>query len=274
MRGDITAERFSHYLQRHGNLKFPHRHSFWHLVYFTKGGGTHSIDFETYNVVPGQIYFMAPGQVHTWNFEGKIDGYIINFPGQLMHSFFREGLYMEQFPFFRGFATECVIQLGDAGKDIERLLAQIVHEAESGAAMSTEMICISLLSLFIRVMRELPTGVQKHVERHDQLLVYQFRKLVEQHYVQKHLPKEYAAMLHITPNHLNAVCRGVLGIQAGAVIRDRILLEAKRLLAGHDISVAEIAWQLNFSDNSYFTKFFKKYTGVTPEHFRALAGEQ
>lgn len=274
MRGDITAERFANYLQRHTDLKFPHRHSFWHLVYFTKGAGTHTIDFETFKVVPGQIYFMAPGQVHSWHFEGKVDGYIVNFPGQLMHSFFREGLYMEQFPFFSGFANDCVILLDSARSEVERLLKQIVDEAARNAAMSTEMICIALLSIFIRVMREMPVKEQKHIERHDQMLVYSFRRLVEQHYAQKHLPKEYATMLYITPNHLNAVCQGVLGKPAGEIIRDRILLEAKRLLAGHEIGVSEIAWQLNFSDNSYFTKFFKKYTGATPEYFRAHAGQQ
>lgn len=272
MRGDITAERFANYLLRQKNLKFPHRHSFWHLVYFTKGGGTHTIDFETFDVIPGQIYFMAPGQVHSWHFEGKVDGYIVNFPGQLMHSFFREGLYMDQFPFFSGLASNCVVQLVKGRTEVERLLRQIVDEAAGNTLKSTEMICISLLSLFIRVTREMPVKEQKNIERHDQMLVYSFRQLVEQHYAQKHLPKEYATMLYITPNHLNAVCQSVLGKSAGEIIRDRILLEAKRLLAGHDIGVAEIAWQLNFSDNSYFTKFFKKYTGSTPEYFRVHAG--
>jgi AraC family transcriptional activator of pobA len=92
--------------------------------------------------------------------------------------------------------------------------------------------------------------------------------LVNQHYVEKRLPKEYAAMLYVTPNYLNALCRDLLGKSAGQLIRDRILLEAKRLLVNTDISISEIAYRLNFKDNSYFTKFFKKYSGVTPEDFK------
>ncbi|MBC7552760.1 MAG: AraC family transcriptional regulator, partial [Taibaiella sp.] len=82
------------------------------------------------------------------------------------------------------------------------------------------------------------------------------------------LPKEYAAQLFITPNHLNAVCHQLLGKAAGEVIRDRVLLEIKRLLVNVDITVSGIAAQLNFPDNSYFSKFFKKYEGSTPEDFR------
>jgi len=60
----------------------------------------------------------------------------------------------------------------------------------------------------------------------------------------------------------------MLGKSAGEVIRDRVILEAKRLLVNLDLTITNIAGKLNFADNSYFTKFFKKYTGQTPEDFR------
>ncbi|PTS97440.1 AraC family transcriptional regulator, partial [Pedobacter sp. HMWF019] len=72
----------------------------------------------------------------------------------------------------------------------------------------------------------------------------------------------------ITPNHLNALCNDLLGKSAGEIIRERVILEAKRLLINLDLSVAEIAERLNFSDQSYFIKFFKKYEEITPEKFR------
>src|SRR3982751_2927759 len=70
--------------------------------------------------------------------------------------------------------------------------------------------------------------------------------------------------------HLNSLCRDLLGISAGEVIRERIVLEAKRLLVNGGLSITEIAYRLNFQDNSYFTKFFKKYAGATPEDFRRV----
>jgi AraC-like DNA-binding protein len=68
---------------------------------------------------------------------------------------------------------------------------------------------------------------------------------------------EYAELLYITPNHLNALCKEHLGMQAGEVIRNRIVLEAKRLLVNKNTSISEIAYYLNFADNSYFSKFLK-----------------
>jgi len=89
-------------------------------------------------------------------------------------------------------------------------------------------------------------------------------------YATLRLPKQYAELLYITPNHLNAICNDLLGYSAGKLIRDRVILEAKRLLINMDLMVAEIAEQLNFADQSYFIKFFKKQEGITPEKFRKL----
>jgi AraC-like DNA-binding protein len=92
--------------------------------------------------------------------------------------------------------------------------------------------------------------------------------LLERHYLKLRWPKEYAALLYITPHHLNAICREFLGVSTGEAIRNRIILEAKRLLVNIDLSISEVSYQLNFNDNSYFTKLFKKQVGSTPEEFR------
>jgi AraC-like DNA-binding protein len=92
--------------------------------------------------------------------------------------------------------------------------------------------------------------------------------LINRHYRSMRLPREYAEQLYITPNHLNALCQDLLGKTAGDVIRERVLLEAKRLLTNEQKSVSEIAGELNFPDNSYFSRFFRKYTGQSPEEFR------
>jgi AraC-like DNA-binding protein len=81
-------------------------------------------------------------------------------------------------------------------------------------------------------------------------------------------PRDYAAKMNITPNYLNALCRKKSGKSAGELIRQRILLEAKRLLAHSTMSISEIAFQLGFEDNSYFGRYFRRYTRLTPGEFR------
>ncbi|HCU46615.1 helix-turn-helix domain-containing protein [Sphingobacterium faecium] len=75
-------------------------------------------------------------------------------------------------------------------------------------------------------------------------------------------------MLYITSNHLNFICKDQINMSAGEIIRNRVLLEAKRMLVNFELSVATIGMELNFFDTSYFIKFFKKYTLFTPEAFR------
>lgn len=266
---DLLVAKFEDYLEAHKDIRFPHRHSFYHLAFFTGGEGTHTIDFERFPVQVGQLYFMTPGQVHSWFFSGKITGYVMNVSAAFFNAFLKDDNYIERFPFFSGISAEGVVQLpADEIKGIVALFEQMLSEIEKGTLYSIDMLRLLTLELFIQVSRATNQDGVKQELPHNYLLLRNFRKLVEQHYMQLKLPKEYAALLYVTPNYLNAFCRHMLGKSAGEIIRDRVLLEAKRLLTNADMSIASIAWQLNFADNSYFTKFFKKYTGVTPEEFR------
>ncbi len=264
---DILINRFAAYLSKHKNLFIPHKHSFYHLVYFTKGGGSQTIDFEYVPVKPYQIYFMVPGQVHNWNFEGEVDGYIINFSATFFQSFLLKAGYVDELPFFSGIVTDSVIDIpANVQLVVNGLFEQLVEEYEGRQPLKSDILRAILLKLFITIARLTPA--QQNAPTYNYTLLRNFQKLIEKNYTSLKLPKEYAELLFITPNHLNALCNAMLGISAGEVIRNRIALEAKRLLINRALSIAEIAGQLNFADNSYFTKFFKKQAGVTPEEFR------
>jgi AraC-like DNA-binding protein len=267
---DILISRFAPYLDAHKNLFFPHRHSFYHLVLFTAGGGSHTIDFEKFDVKPGQIYFMVPGQVHSWDFEGFVDGYIINFSSSFIQSFLLRSGYFDNFNFLSSTNPQDeVIDLpAEPLSAIVNLFENIIAEVEKPAALGSDMVKLLMLQIFITISRIQGKDESRVKQGYNQTLIRNFQKLIEQHYIDVKLPKDYAELLYITPNHLNAVCKDVLGLAAGEVIRNRTLLEAKRLLTNPKLSISEIAFNLNFSDNSYFTKFFKKIEGITPEEFR------
>ncbi|HTK20685.1 MAG TPA: helix-turn-helix transcriptional regulator [Mucilaginibacter sp.] len=266
---DLLISRFAAYLQKHHDLYFPHKHTFYHLVLFTKGRGTHAIDFKTFDVTPYQIYFMIPGQVHSWNFEGEVDGYVIHFSSSFFESFLLKNEYLDQFSFFSGIIDDAVIQIEPSlQQKITGLFEDIIAESEVTDRMGLDLIRSLLLQIFILLSRTSTGKKEKQALPYNYTLLKNFQKLIEKNFATLKLPRDYAELMYITPNHLNALCNDLLGISAGEVIRNRILLEAKRLLINLDLTIAEISYQLNFNDNSYFTKFFKKYAGSTPEEFR------
>lgn len=268
-RQDILVNRFSPYLKTHHNLHKAHKHSFYHLVFFTKGGGSQTIDFEQVPVNPFQIYFMIPGQVHNWAFEGDVDGYIVNFSIPFFQSFLLKANYVDEFAFFAGVVKDSVYEIPEEKqKQLTNLFEALIVETETPQPLQDDMTRALLLQIFIEVARLKMDGVHSTVPSYNYTLLRNFQKLIEQNYKLIKLPKQYAELLYITPNHLNALCNDMLGIPAGELIRNRIALEAKRLLINQGLTITEIANELNFADNSYFTKFFKKQAGVTPEEFR------
>ena len=268
---DFLIERFGDYLKRHHqDLHQPHRHSFYHLILFTKGAGTHSIDFNKFRVTPFQAYFMIPGQVHSWHFEKETDGYIINFSDNFFRSFLLNQNYFDRFQFFSGISEDCVCQLSPAiqKKAIQLFEEMITQSAIDGKETATDITRLLLLQFFLLVDKHHTNKTKKAVPLQKLVLLKNFRKLIDQNYRSIKLPREYADLLYITPNHLNALCQDLLGKTAGELIRDRVLLEAKRLLTNANMSITEIAFDLDFQDNSYFNRFFKKNTGMTPDEFR------
>ena len=262
----FLADRLEVYLGKNNNLVFPHRHNFYQMVLFLSGSGKHEIDFREYQVSRGQVYFMGPGQVHTWMFEDNITGFIVNFDIDYFKSLLLQPDYIENLNLFSTLQTGVF----DLDEVIVREVTSLLHQLID---LNTQAVGIDVKrSLLLYILLKLdqayrPSYSNKTIDYH-MVLIKNFKSLVDQHYKALHLPKEYAELLFVTPNHLNSVCKEYLGQQAGEVIRNRILLEAKRLLILPDWTVSQVAYELNFNDNSYFTKFFKKIVGMTPEEFR------
>ena len=266
---NVLIQRLNEYLKKHySNLSSPHRHSFYHLLLFTAGKGIHTIDFESFKIVNYQIYFMTPGQVHSWHFENDTDGYIIHFEPEFFTSFLQKHDYIDQFTFFSGSTKDGILVIPKNNRNevhdlFERLLTEINTQTDS-----LDIIRVLLLELFILIEKICARSTKHDAQSTNAVMINNFKKLVDKHFRTYKLPKDYARLLYITPNHLNAISRDVLGKSAGDVIRDRIVLEAKRLLTNANMDVSEIAYDLNFQDNSYFTRFFKKYVSITPDQFR------
>lgn len=248
----------------------PHRHTYYQIFFVEKGSGIHKVDFNETEINAPVIYFLSPGQVHDLVFERKeTEGYMINFDGEFFDKFLTKSNGLDGLPFFgyRKSINSFHIET-EKVQELKNILKKINSLFEAKSKMHVEFIRIYLLELFYTVM----SGTEENTENinitNQKSIIYRFEKLVEQNYTTEHYPKFYADKLAITANYLNFICKNFSGKKAGEIIRDRVILEAKRLLVNSEFSISQIAFQLGFDDNSYFTKFFKTFSGNSPSEFR------
>ena len=248
----------------------PHRHTFHQILYVEEGAGIHKIDFEDYSIDSPIIYFISAGQVHDLHFKQQVTkGYLINFNAEFFTSFLAKSHCIDKLPFFRINGNFISYQIKkDKAEELKEIFDKINFEYKQQKRKSEDLIRIYLLELFYFILNDEVNTDENINITNQRILINKFQKLVEENYTAEHYPKFYADKLAITANYLNFVCRTFAGKKAGEIIRNRIILEAKRLLINSELSISQISFQLGFEDNSYFTKFFKTHARISPSEFR------
>jgi len=242
---------------RHGDLA--------QILYVRKGVAQLDVEGEQIRVEEPMIVVVPPMCVHGFRFSPEVDGFVITVAAPLI-AWLRE----------HSDARQRVLQhpgchaVGDDQPWLDALCTTLNHEY-ANAAPSRDLLLRSLVSaLAVWVSRR---DQEHHVvgERTERGQIYlsSFSKLVEKHY-REHLPvSQYAAWLGVTPVYLNTVCQRLAQQSALAVVHQRVLLEARRNLIYTTLNVSQIAHLLGFSEPAYFTRFFKRLTGQTPNQFRS-----
>jgi len=256
---------------RHFAVEYPHRHDFFEVLYLHKGSGVHVIDSNRYEVRPPCIFFMSPGQAHKLELSKDIEGYIYIFTSDFYLINQSNQNRLLEFPFFftiQQANPPLLLENSQETAFLEKLFVQAVSEVNK-AGYSEELLR-SLLDLILVYAASLyKVDEQMLVKGKGHLLVKRFFQLIEENYQNNYTVNEYASMLAITPNHLTQTVKQLTGKTSNDILQQKQLLEIKRLLVHTNLGVSEIATQLNFVDQSYFTKFFKKMTGMTPLRFRS-----
>lgn len=259
---------------RHFSVKYPHRHDFFEVLYLQKGSGYHVIDGNKYEIRPPCVFFMSPGQAHKLELSHDIEGFIFIFTSDFYLLNRNNQNSLIEFPFFYTIHQDnppLVLNHENDIRFLEILFRQSIAEVEKAGNYTFEMLRSILDLILTTCAARYQVGESLLNKEKGQILVKKFFHLIEENNQKKLLLSDYANMIGVTANHLTQTVKLLTGKTSSQIIKSKQLIEIKRLLFHTNLSVSEIANQLNFDDQSYFTKFFKRETGLTPLEYRREA---
>lgn len=242
----------------------PHKHNqYFEIIFITKGKGAHWIDGVRYEVKPPILFFVTQDQVHNWDLKSEPDGFVII----LKKDFVERSLDLQLRMLLTRISTLPCISIVE-NPTISQLFELLTIENQVDTE-SSFYITEGLLKALLAKIHDMASLEISRLPGTPNL--YQsFLDLLGKGKTIKNKVSYYAERLNTTPQNINAACRKAVNKPAAEVLSDFIMNEAKRLLLYTDKTVSEISFTLNFSDPSYFVKYFKRLYGDTPQSFRSI----
>ena len=245
----------------------PQRLGFDILVRIESGATVHAVDLVAYDLAPGDTLWVHAGQVQQWGDIGAIDGPVV--------LFMPRALDPDTLPRIRatGMALRSHFPTGPAGPGQDLAWSYLRHCAALatgvpeplGAALVSRSLAALLLEL-VAGADALGAGRRQPAEDFLRL-----RDAIEDGFATEHRVAEYARRLGYSTRTLDRLARANAGVTAKALIDERVVLEAQRMLVHGDDPIAAIAGALGFDDPSNFSKYFTQRAGTTPAVFRRRA---
>ena len=255
--------------------QLPHLHHFYSIFWIQEGEAVHATDFVEYVIEKDTILFVPPGLKHRLVLDKLAGGYSILFNEEFVRHNRKNYTPLKEYELFNNPMFKSMIRVEGALKNKLNNIVELMFAELMQSDHYSQDVVLNLLYLFLtesrRIFETQYLTVNQTGEGSDIFSVIRFKELIEGNYVREKSVSAYAQMLNMNPTCLNEIAKKSSGITAGEMIRNRVIEEAKQKLFATDMSGKEIAYGLGFDDPSYFSRFFKKYTGYTLKSFREIS---
>ncbi|SDQ97146.1 AraC-type DNA-binding protein [Chryseobacterium soldanellicola] len=255
-----------------GKLKsgLHYKNKFYAVLLFENADGSIIIDNREFQLKSHTFFFINYNQVYYFKDQQSIEGEVILFTKSFYNHVYtgnkmiKSDTALHNVPPFISLKPENI-------SDIKQTLKELRSEYQSHQQSRKEILCLLLKVFVLKYIRNSSKKdlINRSVD-HKKKLVDDFNDLVNLHYKELKTTSKYAEKLNINSSYLNTLVKEILDITAGQVIKNRIILEAERLLLHSSLSIIEISYELGFNDNSHFGKYFKSVRGVSPNNFRKV----
>ncbi|MFN1218030.1 helix-turn-helix domain-containing protein [Chryseobacterium kwangjuense] len=248
----------------------PHRKTVNDFIFITKGSIEKMVCSSVFGVTEGMIMLLPPHKIRTFmHFTPDVEGFYCHFS----NDFIADGPGLKYLQDILNHAdlvyNPTLFPDPEHCQRIFTLLRQM--EALYNQSNNLDLVRLYLFTLLGEI-RDFIENLPRPNLSANETLVFRFRKLITSEIQNLHSVKEYADLLNVSPNHLNKSIKNTTGKTASEIINESLLMEAKALLSLPHYSVSEIAFALGVEDVSYFSRFFKKHSGMTPSDYRKGIG--
>jgi AraC family transcriptional regulator, transcriptional activator of pobA len=247
-----------------------HRHTLLsQCVLVTAGPVTVALDETRADLVGPAVMIIPAGTVHSFRFRADTQGQVLTF--DLAHVL-NMATAAHQAPIETLFSMPRAIDLREdpqRAMRVEQLLQRLGHEFGQADGLAAPVgSWLACCALWILALGTAAHGTRELHSSQDAERLRRFRQLIESQYL-KHWPvARYARHLALSETSLNRLCRRLAGSTAFDLMQQRLALEARRRLVYVAGSVSGIAGELGFKDPAYFSRFFRRHSGVSPNEFR------
>ena len=259
------------YFDRHKeSASKAHTHGFYQLIWFTSAG-IHYIDYEAIDHPKNSFIFINTNQVHYFYTNADNEGVLIHFNDFFINQFNQELAQRFSLSIFSEIGQPYITAQNYEVDRINTLLQFLEEENQQTDPVQKEQLFFLLSSLLLsieHIKNQNTTDVL--FKNMDFELAYAFKKRVYNHRDSFPSLGHYTQQLHTNTKKLTAVTKQYLGGTPAQIIKNVKILEAKRKLGNKQLSIQAIAFDLGFDQPTYFTKYFKKATGITPKQFQAI----
>lgn len=248
-------------------LNDPGRKDFFEIVWLKNENPLHDFKSAEFDIKGDWIYLIPPYRVHQLNKAGK-NGELLSFKREILEEEDKEFL-LDIFKIFNVQGEFSCLRLDKAAaEDLGGVYGLLLDQYQKSP--DDLIILRALLKVFLLKLMKVK---EQEFTIHDihQKRVYEFLMLLEGNYLLVRNIDFYAGKLDISSKRLNQILKDKLAKTGTQIIHDRIVLEAKRMIIHSEQTIKEIAYELGFSDRPYFSRFFKKQTGQTPDEFQKQA---
>lgn len=250
----------------------PHKHEYIEVFLFSKGEGSHAIDFTVHEIQDNSVHFVFPNQIHKVKRALQTNGHVL----LVSQAYFSDLDYDLYVRFFHAFFLQPTLNVGaKAFEELGVLLDTMKSELAIKNPYFQEIVKDYLHVLVKRFLREEALAPKAVQETHTHFKLYMdLVILVETHFLAHPPVSFFSETLQVSVRKLNDVCKEFHSGTCSAVLHDRIVLEAKKLLSYSEKSVKDVMFALNYKDAAYFNRFFKSKTGMTPSAYKLENAEK